>query len=187
MWPYLTTYMLPTAQSEMLDEFVVYVRQVYSCRFSGATSLNAAMFSAVLLASRLPTSLHVLALMVLAVGLFGLYPLALQDFKVRVSRHCHVGATVLSTARIVGAEQVHLEHCSLWNSSSSHRLLLACKIVVPTGRIACACYVRNSICLPCHVAMAQAAQKRNQRPVGYCSTPPMRHSDGMHWSKWQPR
>ena len=79
-------------------------------RFSGATSLNAAMFAAVLLASRLPTSLHVLALMVLAVSLFGLYPLALQDFKVSAPQ---CPPPYLPLAQLSFAEQVQVEHGSL--------------------------------------------------------------------------
>lgn len=43
-------------------------------RLPGSLSLNAAIFAAVILASRLPTSDHVFAFMALAVSWFGLHP-----------------------------------------------------------------------------------------------------------------
>ena len=44
------------------------------CRTTGAVSLNAAIFAAVCLASRLPTSLHAFVTVLFAVLLFGLLP-----------------------------------------------------------------------------------------------------------------
>lgn len=55
-------------------------------QYAGATALNAAMFAAILLASRLSSSQHVLALVACAIGLFGVWPHALQAAKAS-SRH----------------------------------------------------------------------------------------------------
>ena len=79
------------------------------------------MFSAVLLASRLPTSLHVLALMVLAVGLFGLYPLALDDFKVCCTLVC-----LLATWH----PHPPLQRRSTWNTAGCGAVLAALDCVL---------------------------------------------------------
>jgi predicted membrane-bound spermidine synthase len=52
-------------------------------RFSGTISLNAAVFTAVLLGSRLRSSEHVFAFVLFAIELFALFPLFQRQVKVR--------------------------------------------------------------------------------------------------------
>lgn len=54
--------------------------------FSGTTSLNAAMFASVLLASRLPSTLHVFAVVALSIELFALFPIMRRCILVRSKR-----------------------------------------------------------------------------------------------------
>jgi phosphatidylinositol glycan class C protein len=67
------------------------------CRVSGALSLNAAMFAAVLLASRLPTTIDVFVFVVLAIQLFALFPIVRDFIRVRSER-----AHLALTATLVG-------------------------------------------------------------------------------------
>lgn len=64
------------------------------------------MFAAVLLASRLPTSMHVLALITLAIGLFGLYPLALQALHSHSRYSTVVTGSALAVADVLALLQV---------------------------------------------------------------------------------
>jgi phosphatidylinositol glycan class C protein len=59
---------------------------------NGAISLNAAIFSAVLLASRLPSALHVFVFVALAIQLFALFPI-LRDFLRVRSERAHLSLT----------------------------------------------------------------------------------------------
>lgn len=52
-------------------------------RFSGTISLNAAIFTAVLLGSRLQSSEHVFAFVLFAIEVFALFPLFQRQVKVR--------------------------------------------------------------------------------------------------------
>eukprot|EP00906_Rhabdomonas_costata_P034552 RCo048613 len=61
---------------------------------NGAVSINAATFSAVLLASRLPSPTHTFALVALAIVLFGLLPVLRHDLK-RFSMEGYVSLTWL--------------------------------------------------------------------------------------------
>ena len=65
---------------------------------NGAVSLNAAIFAAVLLASRLPSSAHVFVFVALAIQLFALFPI-LRDFLRVRSEIAHL---ILTGALFVG-------------------------------------------------------------------------------------
>lgn len=56
----------------------------YILRFSAPVSLNAAIFASVLLASRLPSNLHVFALISIAIEIFALFPILRHYIKVRM-------------------------------------------------------------------------------------------------------
>lgn len=68
------------------------------CSVNGAVSLNAAIFAAVLLASRLPSSAHVFVFVALAIQLFALLPI-LRDFLRVRSERAHL---ILTGALFVG-------------------------------------------------------------------------------------
>jgi phosphatidylinositol glycan class C protein len=55
------------------------------CRITGTVALNAAIFASVLLASRLPSTLHVFAIVALATQLFAMSPLLRNSLKVRLA------------------------------------------------------------------------------------------------------
>lgn len=68
---------------------------------AGTFSLNAAMFAAVLLASRLPSTTHVFMFIVLAIQLFALFPVFRDFIRVR-SESAHVGITCALVAATLG-------------------------------------------------------------------------------------
>lgn len=53
----------------------------YSCRMTGTLALNAVIFAAVILGSRLPTSSHVFGFLMIAVNWFALFPLFRRYLK----------------------------------------------------------------------------------------------------------
>lgn len=72
------------------------------CRiYSGSVSLNAAIFGSVLLASRLPTTLHVFALMGVSLVWFGLFPSLRRAIRRTSLRICHVLTTSLFLAAVL--------------------------------------------------------------------------------------
>jgi phosphatidylinositol glycan class C protein len=62
--------------------------------FPGTVSLNAAIFAAVLLASRLPSTTHVFVFLVLAIQLFALFPIMRDYIRVR-SEYTHLWVAAL--------------------------------------------------------------------------------------------
>ena len=52
--------------------------------FSGTISLNAAIFTAVLLGSRLQSNEHVFAFVLLAIEIFAMFPIFQREIKVRL-------------------------------------------------------------------------------------------------------
>eukprot|EP00744_Colponema_vietnamica_P018229 GILI01025711.1.p1 GENE.GILI01025711.1~~GILI01025711.1.p1 ORF type:complete len:337 (+),score=56.60 GILI01025711.1:168-1178(+) len=62
--------------------------------FTGAISLNAAMFAAVLLASRLPSIMHVFAFMFFSIQIYAFWPLVRRSIR-NCSRRLHLCVTVL--------------------------------------------------------------------------------------------
>ncbi|RLN92801.1 hypothetical protein BBJ28_00010268 [Nothophytophthora sp. Chile5] len=58
------------------------MRVVWVYSFSGTISLNAAIFTAVLLASRLQSNEHVFAFVLLAIEIFAMFPLFQREVKV---------------------------------------------------------------------------------------------------------
>lgn len=55
------------------------------CSFSGTISLNAAIFTAVLLGSRLQSNEHVFAFILLAIEIFALFPIFQREVKVQTT------------------------------------------------------------------------------------------------------
>ena len=66
---------------------------------SGAFSLNAAMFAAVLLASRLPSTTHVFVFVLLAIQLFAVFPTVRDFIRVRsdAAHHAFTASIVALT------------------------------------------------------------------------------------------
>lgn len=64
-------------------------------RFSGTISLNAAIFTAVLLGSRLQSNEHVFAFVLLAIEIFAMFPIFQREVKVRSTWLSNTVAAVL--------------------------------------------------------------------------------------------
>lgn len=76
--------LLSLGMHSLLDCFFLEeVEEVKFCRIVGTVALNAAMFASVLLASRLPSTLHVFALVALATQLFAMSPMLRRSLRVR--------------------------------------------------------------------------------------------------------
>ncbi|KAI9343450.1 phosphatidylinositol N-acetylglucosaminyltransferase subunit C [Zopfochytrium polystomum] len=76
-------------------------RLVTSIRFPDSFSINASMFASVLLASRLPTALHVFSFMSLAVEVFALFPILRRALR-NISPASDVLMAILLTAASTG-------------------------------------------------------------------------------------
>jgi len=72
-----------------------------SDKFTAPVSLNAAIFASVLLASRLPSNLHVFVLISYAIELFALFPIMRHHLK-KFSVELHLGLTLLMFILTVG-------------------------------------------------------------------------------------
>ncbi|RYG50693.1 hypothetical protein EON67_04805 [archaeon] len=71
------------------------------CSVSGAISLNAAIFAAALLASRLPSTIHVFVFVCLAIQLFALFPLFRDYIRIR-SEGAHMAVTAMCVIATLG-------------------------------------------------------------------------------------
>lgn len=69
------------ASGAKVDVFCCYC--VLHGSFSGTISLNAAIFTAVLLGSRLQSNEHVFAFVLLAIEIFAMFPIFQREVKVR--------------------------------------------------------------------------------------------------------
>ncbi|KAI9913753.1 hypothetical protein PsorP6_005128 [Peronosclerospora sorghi] len=79
-------------------------------RFSGTISLNAAIFTAVLLGSRLQSNEHVFAFVLLAIEIFAMFPIFQREIKVRYCLIAYSSTTILSQGdRLLRySERLHL-------------------------------------------------------------------------------